>query len=98
MKQFRYIIDGDATRRTSASAVKFYANNQIPADVDVCFRIAKRKDTDMVREGGYSVTHDTRRLEELGIMLRIRTEDGWGTLPMDPDDTRTRAQIRAELD
>ena len=98
MKRFRYIIDPAARRRTPATDVHLLANNQLPAGTAVCFRICIRKDTDTKPMGGYSVTHDTRRLEELGIMLRIRRNGDWETRALDPDDNRTLREITEAID
>lgn len=93
MKRFRYIIDPNAKRRTGANTVPLLANNQLPPGTAVCFRVQIRKDTDTRPCGGYSMTHDTRRLEELGIMLRIRRNGDWETRALSPDDNRTLQEI-----
>lgn len=97
MKQFRYITDETANRRTPLNIVRLLANNQVPNDADVCFRISLRKDTDTKAMGGYSITHDTRRLEEMGLMLRIRDGEKWKTIALDPQDKRTLAEIKQDV-
>lgn len=98
MKRYRYIIDTNARRTSSLRSVRLYANNQLPSDVNVCFRVCARRDTDTARMGGYSTTHDPRRLEELNIVLRVRRAGDWETRPMMPGDNRTLGEITSDID
>lgn len=88
MKRYRYITDPTAKRRTALNTVPLFANNQLPANANVCFRVCIHKNTDITLCGGYSTTHDTRRLEEMGLVLRIRKNGDWETRALMPDDNR----------
>lgn len=88
MKRYRYITDPTAKRRTALNTVPLFANNQLPANANVCFRVCIHKNTDTTLCGGYSTTHDTRRLEEMGLVLRIRKNGDWETRALMPDDNR----------
>ena len=70
-----------------------FANNQLPASANVCFRVCIHKNTDITLCGGYSTTHDTRRLEEMGLALRIRRCGDWETRALMPDDNRDLGAI-----
>lgn len=93
MKRYRYITDPTAKRRTALNTVTLFANNQLPASANVCFRVCIHRNTDITLCGGYSTTHDTRRLEEMGLALRIRRCGDWETRALMPDDNRDLGAI-----
>lgn len=93
MKRYRYITDPTAKRRTALNTVTLFANNQLPASANVCFRVCIHKNTDITLCGGYSTTHDTRRLEEMRLALRIRRCGDWETRALMPDDNRNLGAI-----
>ena len=93
MKRYRYITDPTAKRRTALNTVALFANNQLPASANVCFRVCIHKNTDITLCGGYSTTHDTRRIEEMGLALRIRRCGDWETRALMPDDNRDLGAI-----
>ena len=98
MKRYRYITDPNATRITPANTIHLLANNQVPADINICFRIKIDKTTDTKSHAGYSTTHDPRRLEEMHLCLRIRNGAKWETIALQPNDMRTLKDITTDIE